>query len=113
MYLAGSTDPHPVLPGDPLRNYRDQYRAQYRISGWLSASRSFYPVVAPVVARYYREGSTTGPGGPVLPLRAESGSADWSSFFLESTRLGTTGIGPVLPLRPFSSATGRFLRGPI
>ena len=63
----------PVLPGSP-RYYRVFCRAELPgpVSGpvpdlqMLSGLARFNPVVA----RYYRVGSTTGPGGPVLPMRA-------------------------------------------
>ena len=63
----------PVLPGSP-RYYRVFCCAE--LPGpipdlqMLSGLARFNPVVAPVVARYYRVRSTTGPGGPVLPMRA-------------------------------------------
>ena len=67
----------PVLPGSP-RYYRVFCRAELPgpVPGpvpdlqMLSGLARFNPVVAPVVARYYRVGSTTGPGGPVLPMHA-------------------------------------------
>ena len=53
----------------PARYYRAHYRVYYRISQELRVSTSSNPVVAPVLARYYRTLGTTGLQ-PVLPLRA-------------------------------------------
>ena len=70
--LPGSVLPHlttPVLPHMATPVYRPYYRAYYRISQKLLVSPGSNPVVAPVVARYYRKSGTTGLP-PVLPLRA-------------------------------------------
>ena len=54
----------------PTRYYRANYRVYYRISREPRVSSGSIPVVAPVLARYYRTPGTTG-FSPVLPLRAD------------------------------------------